>query len=92
MERTMNTKVFSQRFNRELSILGFPEELSEKIKAVSKVFNVTRYLANAMIYGQSLPNSDQLYQIAEVLEVCPKWLSGETDKKKGFMEKEKEGV
>ncbi|WP_045107317.1 hypothetical protein [Legionella hackeliae] len=80
----MNSKVFSQRFNRELSLLGFPEELAEKTKAVSKVFGVTRHLANAMIFGHLLPSSEQLDKIAEVLEVCPQWLSGITDRKKAY--------
>lgn len=84
----MNSKVFSQRFNRELSLLGFPEELAEKTKAVSKVFGVTRHLANAMIFGHLLPNSEQLDKIAEVLEVCPQWLSGTTDRKKAYPGKE----
>jgi len=80
----MNSKVFSQRFNRELSLLGFPEELNEKTKAVSKVFGVTRHLANAMIFGNMLPPDDQLDNIAEILEVCPQWLSGNTDRKKAY--------
>lgn len=84
----MNSKVFSQRFNRELSLLGFPEELSEKIKAVAKVFGVTRHLANGMIFGQALPSVKDLDKIAEVLEVCPHWLSGATDKKKAYVGKE----
>ncbi|MFA5960683.1 MAG: hypothetical protein WC785_09205 [Tatlockia sp.] len=84
----MNSKVFSQRFNRELSVLGFPEELSEKTKAVSKVFGVTRHLANAMLFGNMLPSSEQLDKIAKILEVCPHWLSGLTDRKKAYPEKE----
>ena len=80
----MNSKVFSQRFNRELSLLGFPEDLSEKIKAVAKVFGVTRHLANAMIFGHMLPSVEQLDKIAKVLEVCPQWLSGATDRKKAY--------
>lgn len=80
--------MFSQRFNRELASLGFPEELSEKIKAVAKVFNVTRHLANAMIFGHMLPNKDQLDTISEILEVCPHWLSGATDKKKAYAGRE----
>ena len=50
-ERFMNSKTFSQRFNRELSANGFPDDLSEKTKAVSKVFDVSRHLANAMLFG-----------------------------------------
>lgn len=79
----MNNKVFSQRFNRELSLLGFPDDLTEKTKAVAKVFDVTRHLANAMIFGQELPSAEQLKKIADILEVCPQWLGGATDKKKG---------
>ncbi len=80
----MNSKVFSQRFNRELSLLGFPEDLAEKTKAVAKVFGVTRHLANAMIFGHMLPPDDQLDKIAEILEVCPQWLGGKTDRKKAY--------
>lgn len=80
----MNSKVFSQRFNRELCSLGFPEELAEKTKAVSKVFGVTRHLANSMIFGNILPDRDKLDTIAEILEVCPLWLGGQTDNKKSI--------
>lgn len=70
----MNSKVFSQRFNRELATLGFPEELTEKTKAVSKVFDVSRHLANSFIFGHLLPGHEQLDKIAAILEVCPQWL------------------
>lgn len=91
----MNTKTFSQRFNREIALLGFPDELSEKIKAVAKVFGVTRHLANAMIFGHVLPSKEQLNHIAEILEVCPNWLGGATERKKAYptaKEKETEDV
>ncbi|MGC1182530.1 hypothetical protein [Legionella sp.] len=84
----MNSKVFSQRFNRELAALGFPEELSEKIKAVSKVFDVSRHMANSLIFGHILPKCDQLDKIAAILEVCPQWLGGATDKKKAYSNRE----
>lgn len=80
----MNKKVFSQRFNRELSSIGLPEELSDKVKAVAKVFGVSRHLANAMIFGHLVPNHEQLDRIACVLEVCPNWLSGMSDRKKVY--------
>lgn len=84
----MNSKIFSQRFNRELLILGLPDDLNEKIKAVSKVFCVTRHLANAMIFGQSSPSPEVLDRIAQTLEVCPQWLSGETSRRKAYPERE----
>jgi hypothetical protein len=84
----MNSKVFSQRFNRELATLGFPEELTEKIKAVSKVFDVSRHSANSFIFGHALPEYEQLDKIASILEVCPQWLGGATDKKKQYISRE----
>ena len=78
----MNSKVFSQRFNRELASLDFPEELTEKIKAVAKVFGVSRHMANAMIFGHILPPEEQLNKIAQIFEVCPEWLSGKTERRK----------
>ena len=86
----MNAKVFSQRFNRELASMGLPEELHDKTKAVAKVFGVTRHMANAMIFGHLTPNEEQLDTIASVLEVCPKWLSGISDRKKGYTARETE--
>lgn len=84
----MNCKVFSQRFNRELSLMDLPEELNEKTKAVAKVFGITRHLANAMLFGHMLPPTSTLEKIAEILEVCPRWLSGITDKRKTYTERE----
>lgn len=80
----MNAKVFTQRFNRELASMGLPEELHDKTKAVAKVFGVTRHMANAMIFGHMTPNEEQLDNIAAILEVCPKWLSGVSDRKKAY--------
>jgi hypothetical protein len=84
----MNSRVFSQRFNSELSLLGFPDDLAEKTKAISKVFGVTRHLANAMIFGHMLPRHEELDKIAEILEVCPQWLSGITERKKAYPKRE----
>ncbi len=86
----MNAKVFSQRFNRELATMGLPEELHDKTKAVAKVFGVTRHMANGMIFGHLTPNEAQLDNIASVLEVCPKWLSGVSDRKKSYVAKQSE--
>ena len=84
----MHAKVFSQRFNRELAAMDLPEDLNEKIKAIAKVFSVTRHMANAMIFGHILPSKEELEKIAEVLDVCPSWLCGKTEKRKGYSGKE----
>jgi hypothetical protein len=91
----MNCKTFCERFNRELSLLGFPEEANARKEAVHRVFNVSRQLANAMVFGHahSLPSADVLNKVAMVLEVCPQWLIGATDKRKAYPGKEQtEGV
>ena len=80
----MNSKIFSQRFNRELAMLGLPEDRNEKTKAVAKVFGVTRHLANAMIFGHAVLPENQLDKIAQILEVCPAWLSGQTERRKAY--------
>jgi hypothetical protein len=80
----MNSKTFSQRFNRELAMLGFPEEFAEKRKAVSKVFGITGHLAYSFIFGHALPAKELLDKIAKILEVCPLWLGGASDKKKNY--------
>ncbi len=84
----MNTKVFSQRFNRELSLMDLPEDLSEKTKAIAKVFSVTRHMANAMIFGHQSPGDQEMERIAEILDVCPEWLSGKIDKRKAYAGRE----
>lgn len=84
----MDTKLFAQRFNQELAALGFPVDVNEKINAVVKVFGVTRHLANSMIFGSILPEPEQLNGIAAILEVCPQWLNGTTNRKKTYSNKE----
>lgn len=86
----MNTKVFSERFNRELALSGFPDDVADKTKAVCKVFGVNSHLAHAMIFGHLLPSQEQLHRIAEILEVCPQWLCGISDRKKAYTHKERE--
>ncbi len=84
----MSNKVFSQRFNQELATFELPGDFNDKIKAVSKIFGITRHLANSLIFGHVVPDHEQLDKIAKILEVCPQWLSGATDRKKAYSSKE----
>ena len=84
----MNMKVFSQRFNRELYSMELPEDLIEKTKAISKIFRVTRHMANDMLFGNTIPPKDDLERIAEILDVCPEWLSGAVDTRKAYSSRE----
>ena len=84
----MNGKVFTQRFNRELAALDFPTDIKEKVIAVNKVFGLKKQIANDMIFGYIFPTSNQLLHIARILDVCPAWLCGDTERKRTFPEKE----
>ena len=88
----MNHKTFCLRFNRELSQLGFPEEANERKEAVHKVFSVSRQSANALVFGNQLPADEDenavVNKIAMVLEVCPQWLVGVSNKRKVYSSKE----
>lgn len=84
----MNSKAFSQRFNREIALMGLPEDINEKTKAVSKVFGVTRHLANGMIFGHAVLTESELDRVARILEVCPLWLGGQTERRKAYPGKE----
>lgn len=81
----MNRKIFSERFNRELALMGFPSDPADKIQAIMKAFHVTSYLANGMVFGHIAPSVEQLNKIASILDVAPDWLSGDTDKKKAYI-------
>lgn len=83
----MNKKIFSQRFNREIMLLDFPEEFEKKIKAVKKFFGINHYLATSMLFGHVAPTGEQLERIAAALDVCPLWLSGVNDKKAQYSRK-----
>ena len=80
----MSVKIFSERFNFELNRNGFPGELSAKIDAVVKAFNVNGTLANNMLFGLSMPNPEILNTIACILDVNVDYLSGNTDRKKAY--------
>lgn len=80
----MNRKIFSERFNRELAMMGFPDEVADKTQAIVKSFRVTSYLANGMIFGHLIPPEPHLSKIAAALDVCVDWLCGVTDKKKPY--------
>ena len=88
----MNSKTFSQRINRELSSMGLPDDITDKVKAVAKLFSINRHQAYAMLFGQSIPPTEDLTKIADVLEVSPEWLCGKSDKKKAVPVKEKETI
>jgi transcriptional regulator with XRE-family HTH domain len=88
----MNSKLFSQRFNRELALIGFPEELNDKMKAIAKVFGVNQHMANSLIFGHVLPSIELLDKIASILEVCPQWLGGHTDKKRAYSRETEETI
>ncbi len=61
--------------------MGLPVDTNEKIKAIAKVFNISRHVAHELLYSNLLPEKEVLNIIAKVLEVNPEWLKGESKKR-----------
>lgn len=73
----MNTKVFAQRLNQGLDDIGVPVLISERIDVFSKLLDVPRFKAEAILNGRLPVPPEMLSQIAKELEVSPEWLSGD---------------
>lgn len=80
----MNAKQFSQRFNQEIRSLGLPDDLTDKTKAIAKVFGITRHMANSILFGHTMPELEDIDRIACTLEVCPMWLCGRGERRKSY--------
>ena len=74
-------KKFSERFNLELDEIGVSSHRLERIEATAKLFKIPKFKAEALIYGNILPNEELLQFIANEFEVHNKWLLGEMDSK-----------
>lgn len=75
----MNTRMFAERLNQGLDEIGVPSLLSERIDVFSKLLDVPKFKAEAILNGRFSINHEILEQIARELEVSPDWLSGEEE-------------
>ncbi len=75
----MNTRMFAERLNQGLDEIGVPTLLSERIDVFSKLLDVPKFKAEAILNGRFIIDHEILEQIAKELEVSPDWLLGEED-------------
>ncbi len=72
----MTNRIFSERLNNELSEIGMPEKIDERVEVFSKVFKTPRYKSEAILNGNIMPDTQLLQKLATELEVSTAWLIG----------------
>lgn len=72
----MTNKIFAERLNQELSEIGMPERLDERVASFAKAFHMPKYKSEAILNGNLQPDSELLTKLAEELEVSTAWLLG----------------
>ncbi len=77
----MSNKQFSERLNKELDEIGVPQRTDERIDVFAKLIKVHRFKAEALLNGQTNPDTPLLDWLAEELEVSADWLAGKSDKR-----------
>lgn len=77
----MINKRFSERLNKELDGIGVPEATIERIDALAKLLKVPKFKAEALLSGNTNPDTALLTILASELEVNPQWLIGKSDSK-----------
>lgn len=75
----MSHKIFAERLNQALDDIEAPEEHDERVDALSKLINIKKFKADALLSGNLVPDPVCLNSLAEQLEVAPEWLLGKTD-------------
>ena len=75
----MSYRKFSERLNQALDDIEVPEEHDERVEALTKLVNMTRFKADALITGKLIPDPICLSSLAQQLEVEPEWLLGKID-------------
>lgn len=72
----MTNRDFSVRLNKELSDIGIPEKMEERIDVFSKIFKTPKYRSQEILNGNLLPDTILLQKLAKELEVSTDWLLG----------------
>ncbi len=75
----MSNKLFSERLNNELDIIGVPSRNEQRIDAFAKLVKIPRFKAECLLTGKTMPESTLLSVLAQELEVSVAWLTGESD-------------
>jgi hypothetical protein len=76
----MNNKKLAERLNHELDALGVPGLMTERVQVCSKLFNMPKFKAEALLCGV-FSDVNHIQKIADELEVNVGWLLGEVKSK-----------
>lgn len=76
----MSNKKLTERLNNELDVLGVPSLMTERIQVCSKLFNLPKFKAEALLNGIVTVDSSYLKKIADELDVSMDWLFGSKEK------------
>ena len=71
-----NAKAFAARLRSCMDDMGAPAQLRERATLLSKILDIPKHEANALLEGREFPAPELLEQIANEFEVDTKWLSG----------------
>lgn len=71
-----NAKVFAARLQSCLDDTDAPIQIRERAALLSKMLDIPKHQANALLEGREFPTPELLEQIANEFEVDTKWLSG----------------
>ena len=77
----MSNKRFSERLNRGLDDIGVPERSDERVEIFAKLIKIPRFKAEALLNGNTNPDTPLLELLAEELEVSADWLLGKSDER-----------
>lgn len=71
-----NARAFAARLQSCLDDTGAPSQIRERAAILSKMLDIPKHEANALLEGREFPSQELLEQIANEFEVDTKWLSG----------------
>ena len=71
------TRNFTQRLNKVLDDLDVPSPIRDRAVILSKMLNIPKQQAWAILEGKQSPDESLLQLIATELEVDPAWLVGD---------------
>jgi len=71
-----NARAFAARLQHCLDETGAPTQIRERAAILSKLIDIPKHQANALLEGREFPSDELLEQIANEFEVDTKWLSG----------------
>jgi hypothetical protein len=74
--QVQNPKAFAARLQSCLNETEAPAPIRDRAVILSKLLDIPKHEAYALLEGREIPSPELLEQIANEFEVDPKWLSG----------------